>query len=534
MLFQSVSKMALACFAGFSLVLTCHAQNSDTETFALERFLDSQTVFVVSASAERAGLEGLLDQAALHCPELSAEVKLISRKWQAAAEFLESQKVKRFYLIASLADEYRGSLFCVVPNCQQTEARAMLDWVSYLRAIDNSQTHWGNPNISARNIAGSLVIGTKITLQRLEADSEKPTVDLPNIKQLSADADFSVLARLSTDQQRALIEMVPQLPKWLGSPNTKETLDGIRSVELQVSARPQFSASLVINTSDQATSRQVPVRVAGLAGALAASSAGEPELQNFLSAIVKVPTEITAESCSYKLTIGEALSPYLVKTLAQSFRGTAFDNLKKLMLALHNYESSWKHFPEIKPTGLSPTQLGWRVQILPYLKEAELYNQFHHDEPYDSPHNKQLISKMPAVFRCPLSKFDVTEGLSNFRLPSAAETMWPVDQRVGITDVSDGIASTIAIIEVDDEHAVIWTAPETFAIDLDKPHAGLGGHFADEVFCASLNGAIHSFPRQIDAKLLRGLFTRSSGERVEWPQTSDPSWPKGRPSLSAD
>ena len=45
--------------------------------------------------------------------------------------------------------------------------------------------------------------------------------------------------------------------------------------------------------------------------------------------------------------------------------------------------------------------LCWRVHILPYLGEEKLYKEFHLDEPWDSPHNKKLLSQMPKIYRAP-------------------------------------------------------------------------------------------------------------------------------------
>ena len=47
-----------------------------------------------------------------------------------------------------------------------------------------------------------------------------------------------------------------------------------------------------------------------------------------------------------------------------------------------------------KKTGLS-----WRVYLLPFVDQAQLYNQFNMDEDWDSPHNKALIEQMPDVFK---------------------------------------------------------------------------------------------------------------------------------------
>src|SRR5258707_7271470 len=45
--------------------------------------------------------------------------------------------------------------------------------------------------------------------------------------------------------------------------------------------------------------------------------------------------------------------------------------------------------------------LSWRVLLLPYVEQAALYQEFHLDEPWDSPHNLTLLPKMPKVYAVP-------------------------------------------------------------------------------------------------------------------------------------
>ncbi len=81
-------------------------------------------------------------------------------------------------------------------------------------------------------------------------------------------------------------------------------------------------------------------------------------------------------------------------------------NLKKLALAIHNYADVHQGLLPLAATVGKDGKalLSWRVELLPYLGENELYNQFKRDEPWDSPHNRQLLSKMPAVFAPPGAK----------------------------------------------------------------------------------------------------------------------------------
>ena len=69
---------------------------------------------------------------------------------------------------------------------------------------------------------------------------------------------------------------------------------------------------------------------------------------------------------------------------------------------MHNYHDTYGTFPPAATTdGADKPLLSWRVAILPFLEQQPLYEQFHLDEPWDSPHNKTLIEQMPQVYAIP-------------------------------------------------------------------------------------------------------------------------------------
>src|SRR5580700_1133779 len=75
------------------------------------------------------------------------------------------------------------------------------------------------------------------------------------------------------------------------------------------------------------------------------------------------------------------------------------NNLKKMTLAFLDFESETGFFPpgDILDKNGRPL-LSWRVAILKYVEEEELYKQFKLDEPWDSDNNKKLIEKMPKLY----------------------------------------------------------------------------------------------------------------------------------------
>jgi hypothetical protein len=90
-------------------------------------------------------------------------------------------------------------------------------------------------------------------------------------------------------------------------------------------------------------------------------------------------------------------------------RETSANNLKRLMLAMHNYHDTYNHFPPAVirgKDGQGGPPHSWRVALLPFLDQQALYNEYRFDEPWDSEHNRTLLGKMPAVYRSPLDKPD--------------------------------------------------------------------------------------------------------------------------------
>ena len=159
--------------------------------------------------------------------------------------------------------------------------------------------------------------------------------------------------------------------------------------------------------------------------------------------------------------------------------------------------------------------LSWRVHILPYLDQAALFQQFHLDEPWDSPHNRALIDKMPAVYRHPFSKAE--PGRTNYLLPVGNGAAFSPDKPTMFQDISDGVSNTIMVVEADDQHAAIWTKPDDWAFDPADPTKGLGRFYPSDPLAAFFDGSVQplDWPQTPDdLRRLRALITCADGEVV--------------------
>ena len=196
-------------------------------------------------------------------------------------------------------------------------------------------------------------------------------------------------------------------------------------------------------------------------------------------------------------------------------RAQCTNNLKQIGLAFHNYHSPFDRFPPAAITGKDGKPLlSWRVAILPYLEAKSLYDQFHLDEPWDSPHNKPLAEKMPPLFTCPSGK--PQPGMTPYRVVVGSGAAFEGREGRSIAEFTDGTSLTGLVVEA--REAVPATKPDeeiplgdylkALMEQLGSPHpCGFNLLFTD--------GSVRFLKRSIDPKLLRALFTRSGGEVVD-------------------
>jgi hypothetical protein len=196
----------------------------------------------------------------------------------------------------------------------------------------------------------------------------------------------------------------------------------------------------------------------------------------------------------------------------------SIDNLRHLGIALHNFHDVYKSFPtpatydtEGKPL------LSWRVHILPYVEENQLYREFRRDEPWDSEHNKKLIDRMPAVYRRPFADAKTTK--TPYQFPIGDKTAFRPGKKTEFRDIRDGTSKTIGIVEVDPEHEVIWTRPDDWEVDGNDPTKGLMRGPGTTFLACFLDNAVYSFPKSIDKEVLRRFLMAEDGFPVHRPDT---------------
>ncbi len=196
-------------------------------------------------------------------------------------------------------------------------------------------------------------------------------------------------------------------------------------------------------------------------------------------------------------------------------RSETTSQMKQLALALLNYETTNERFPKaaaFQAADGSPG-LSWRVAILPFLEENALYEQFRKNEPWDSPHNRALIARMPSFFKSPGSKLE--EGYTNYLAIVAPNTILSNGRRgTSMRDITDGTSRTVMLVEADDDAAVPWTKPDDLAWDTQQPLRGLGKIWSGRFYAVFGDGSVRALGADLPAETINGLFSRNGGETV--------------------
>ncbi|HEY8506695.1 MAG TPA: DUF1559 domain-containing protein [Gemmataceae bacterium] len=379
----------------------------------------------------------------------------------------------------------------------------------------------GNPPAEVR---GFRVFGPPPTVERLKALKPVPRPELAEALNDAGESTLRVVVLPTADFRRAFEEVSPQLPKALGGGPVQLLTRDLKWAALTGTAGEDLPVRVVVQAADADAARalkDLTDKLFDWVGDQPVYPQRKPVRELYGKVYSLARELLTPELAGDQLRVSFRARPALVEVAKLLRRHpvaglrVSQNNLKQIGLAIHNYHDVNGHLPANVVGKDGKVLLSWRVLLLPYLEQEELYKQFKLDEPWDSEHNRKLVEKMPEVFRSPVQDRKLV-GKTTYLAPVGKDTIFP-GEPIRIQDISDGTSNTIMVVEASDPRAVIWTRPDDLPVGGDDPLPDLTGHYMDGFNALFGDGSVRFVSASIDPKTLRALFTRNGGEVTEIP-----------------
>ena len=444
----------------------------------------------------------------------------------AAIKKLQAAGIEKAYCLFR-ADDVSAQSTCFVVPYQGDQAKQLIDTLKiYL------QSRWKFSGLKHQVEPSFIVLSqSQERIESLFKGSARK--DVNKIAQALDRLDSTALGITffgNSDTRRVLRELVPALQPPFDGLNGRILADQTERISLTADLSPTANMSLRIDTDSSETAATMRrLLKTGISKLLATEEmkatippAAGPIIARFLEPTVDGNTVTVSlkQMISESKKLGQLLGP-LLRSGRQKLASADHDtNLRQIALGILNYESAHRHFPlQATKSPADKPLLSWRVAILPYVEQNELYSQFKLDQPWDSEHNLKLAKQMPAIYRD--SSADGFEnnraGRTVFQTPWGAGTILDGEEPVKFSDVTDGSSNTILVVTTAPTSAVPWTKPVDWNVNFEKPFLGLLDEKRTTAGYCRVDGSTGTFNNKTDPKNLIHLLQRADGNVVVEP-----------------
>jgi hypothetical protein len=230
-----------------------------------------------------------------------------------------------------------------------------------------------------------------------------------------------------------------------------------------------------------------------------------------LAANVKLPKDLVISAAGIASLGAGMLLPAIQKVRMAAARATSQNNMKQIALACLNYESAYGHFPADITDKDGKPLLSWRVAILPYIEQANVYNQFKLDEPWDSDNNKKWSQIVIKTYMSPEADPPTPLGMTHFKGFAGPGAIFESGKKIKFTDITDGTSNTILFVEAGDP--IPWAKPGDIPFDPKKPAPKLALPGVEGFVNAALcDGSVRTLNmKTLTEKTLKDAITRNDG-----------------------
>jgi hypothetical protein len=473
-------------------------------------FIDEHTLVVGRVDVARVDVETVLKLAALVSGEVEDAGEMAGAVRGLVKRFTEAGG--KDVLLTYGSGDFPNLPCLIVPAPDDpANQKAIGELLAGLYARADTKAEWVS-------LHGCVCVGTRDALAVLKARKPVARPELTAAREAGRDGVAQAAVALSAEAKKIHEQVAPTLPTELGGGGIQKLTRGVKWMAVVIGPGPKMPAKWITECASPDAARdlkEVEQRALQAAAGLLPGDESDPRRKHGPGPFDQTTTTQEGSRLTTEWDLATSLTAALKRpegTPAERMRSA--NNLKQLLLALHNYHDTYGHFPtDVRDKDGKPL-LSWRVQILPFIEANELHQQFKLDEPWDSEHNKKLVARMPKVFRSP-RQAAAQKDRTTYLAPLGKGLMWDEPKGLKIGQIADGTSNTIALVEADDDRAVVWSKPEDITIDPKNPATGLLGHYGDGFQAAMADGSVRFFKKGIEPMNLWALFTRAGGEVVD-------------------
>lgn len=242
--------------------------------------------------------------------------------------------------------------------------------------------------------------------------------------------------------------------------------------------------------------------------------------------VIKVDVDKSEVVVNYQVQMTNVL-PALLSAIERvrnaADRMMSASNMRQLIIAMHNYHNDYNKMPEVMTLKNGKPMHSWRVMLLPYLEQDNVFKQVKMDEPWDSEANKKLFESipMPKLFEHPGKKdgdsrmtyYKVFYSKADAKIRAGFSLGKPMT--LGQMTVQDGTSNTISLIEAGPP--VLWYKPDDIEFDAKAQLPNMISPWKDKrVNVGFFDAAIRSAWLGTDEDTWKGFITVNGGEAVDF------------------
>ena len=522
-----ISKLA-ASFSCVILLLICGsdlgmAQNNHQD--AIQKFLTPDVIAVGYVDLTKVDLDNTVRLMESFGPEGSSQYRDFVAQmpvFRKELSRIEKACFQRAYVLLRTSDIQEKMTTFVFPLADEATVDATTETLKplFLKVMGQQAQ-----NYKFDSFDSYLVAGTTSRIAKLKQHQTVNSVDRTEMWKAIGNGTIGIALFGDDDSRRVVRELMPSLPGPFATLSGELIADGIQwaGFSIELDGIPSFNFQIQANEEQHAaTVEKVIVDAMKLARFTPQirQVLPEQEVKLVFDALAPQRSGRRVSMSAGKLTeelprIAKLISPQLDSMRTRAQVAQLKNRLRQHALGMLNYESAYGHFPpQASVDDDGKPLLSWRVHILPFLQENELYAQFKLDEPWDSPNNFKLVEKMPRIYWNPNSdNFEIDEsGKTVFQVAAGKDQLFDVGETSKFKDLSDGSSNTLMVVAMPEGSAVPWTKPTDWQVNVTNPLKPFLDADATSIPCVACDGAVYELEIGSNELEIEKFITPAGGE----------------------